>query len=245
MKKVLKNKVFWCMVVLLSIVGIVAVYGYSIYVDIKGEEVEEEVVVTDVIEKELGSFVLYNDSTDYQRGLFDSLIENDLTEESTAEDIGLYVDIYAQNFIADYLTLNVKDPLLDRVGGKQFLIEVLQDGYEELDGVSDYYISKNYYIKENEDTYETTLPEVSNLEVASTEKTTFDYYDATSQNDDKEKMEAYVLTYNVAYVNEPVSGGMTQFNEIRVIVANWDGVWTVVEIQTDLYKSNPTVISMY
>lgn len=242
MKKVLKNKVFWIVFIFIAIISIVGFYGYNIYSDIKGDKEEE--VPTDIVEKEFEGFILYFDSTDYQRELFANLEESYVTADATPEEITLYVDVYAKNYIADFLTLNVKDTTLNRTGGEQFLVDSLKLNYSDIDGVSDYYFTKKYYIKEHEDTYEEELPEVTALEQTEIEETTFDYYDATNTNEQKEGMQAYKLTYNVEYANTSAQG-YEYFEQIEVTVANWDGRWTVVELRTNLYQEVPTVISMY
>lgn len=241
MLKVLKNKIFWIIFMLISVFSVVIYYGYNIYLDVKGVEEEESKV--NVVEDQFDSFILYYDSTDYQRELFKELKTKKLTEESTPEEISAYVDVYARNYVADYITLNVKDPVLNRTGGKQFLIEPLQAVYDDLDGVADYYISKQYYIEEHKDTYEKELPDVKQLTLNEVVDTTFDYFDATGANPDKVGMPAYKLNYQIEYANETESS-FTHFDSVSVIVANWDGVWTVVELQTNLYNSESNVISL-
>lgn len=240
MKKVLKNKIFWTTFMLLSVFTIVAYYGYNIYLDVKG--VKEENSGVNVIEDQFGTFILYYDSTDYQRTLFKQLKETNFTAESTPEEIAAYLDVYAQNYVADYVTVNVKDPVLNRTGGKQFLIEPLQASYDELDGVADYYASKKYYIEEHKDTYKEELPEVSLLTLQSSVETTFDYFDETGINPDKVGLPAYTLQYSVEYTNKD-NPAYTYYDTVTVTVANWDGIWTVVEMQTNLYNNQSTVIS--
>ncbi len=244
MKKVLKNKIFWLTFVLISIVATVLFYGYSIYVDIKGDEEDVQAVETSIVEKEFNSFILYTDSTDYQRSLFTQLEETFPSEGASEEEVANYVDIYARNYIADYLTLNVKNRDVSRYGGKQFLVDPLKMHYDELDGIADYYLSMEYFIKENPDTYEELLPEITGIELTNNVASTFDYYDATATNADKEAMPAYTLSYAITYSNGEESP-FIQYPNIEVVVANWDGQWTVVELRTNLFSETPTVINMY
>lgn len=246
MKKVFKNKIFWFTFILISIISIVAFYGYSILMDIKGDITEEPQEQTSIVEKEFHTFVLYTDSTDYQRELFTLLEEGFVAEGATEEQIASYVDVYARNYAADYLTLNVKNQEVHRYGGKQFLVDPLKIHYEELDGVADYYLSMEYYVKENPETYEETLPEISGLELTNSATTTFDYYDATQTNAEKVSMPAYTLTYNVSYANPSTDENIfKQYSTVEVVVANWDGQWTVVELRTNMHSGTPTVINMY
>lgn len=251
MKKVLLNKFFWIGFVVLSILAVFAFYGMAIYLDLRGIDNKQDVARVDVVEDEYRSFILYYDSTDYQRNLFAELKEDDIYKLEEGSEISEdmtkdYVDVYARNYVADFITLNVKDPLLNRYGGQQFLVASLQTNYGEVDGIADYYFSKKYYILENEETYEEDLPEVSNLSLVETVPATFDYYDATGTNADKEEMQGYTLTYDVEYTNTNASdSGIIYYDQIVVTVVNWDGEWTIVELRTSDYEDVPTVINIY
>lgn len=251
MKKVFLNKFFWIGFVVLSILAFFTFYGAAIYLDLRGVDNNKNELRVDVVEDEHRSFILYYDSTNYQKSLFSDLKELDIYsvsegEEVTDEKIQSYLEIYAKNYIADFITLNVKDPMLNRYGGEQFLIAGLRASYGEIDGISDYYFAKKYYILEHEDTYKEDLPEVSNLTLVETLPTTFDYYDAIGSNEDKEEMQGFVLTYEVEYKNKNASeSGIKYYDQIEVTVVNWDGEWTVVELRTSDFEEVPTVINMY
>ncbi|MFV0499148.1 MAG: hypothetical protein ACK5NF_03840 [Bacilli bacterium] len=241
--KIFKNKLTYIIIVFLGLVISMLLFANYVIKDIKGNKSEEK--VENIIEKEFENFILYADSSDYQRTLFAELEEYYYTGDVEADKELKYVDIYAKNYIADYVTLGSKKPKVNRVGGKQFLVDALQIHYEELDGVADYYLSRDYYIDSNPKTYKDTLPDVKNLELISSKEQTYDYYDISGKNKEKIGMNAYALTYNIEY-NEIANAkqDFQLFDKIKVIVVDWDGVWTVVEVQTNLYQEVPTVIEM-
>ncbi len=241
MKKVFKNRFFWVTFVLVAIIAVMMYYTASIYLNVKGEE---PVVEKEQIKDTYKTFVLYSDSSEYQNELFEELKENDIDEGASQEDILNYVTVYSKNYIADYLTLNVKNSAVHRIGGKQFLYEEFQEGYDELPGISDYYFSKKYYVKEHEDTYKDDLPEITNLTLVESNEVTFDFYDATNKIEQREDMEAYELLFDVEYKNNDAND-FTRYASVSVIVVNWDGFWTVVELKTDSYSEEVNVISIY
>lgn len=243
MKKVLKNKIFWILFILLTIVSTVLFYSFSIYLDIRGNPNKEE-ELENVIIDEHGAFVLYFDTTEYQQELFNQLKEVSYSDESTEEELVEYLDVYSQNFIADFLTLNVKNTTLNRTGGEKFLVPELQNNYFEVDGVADYYFARNYYVREHKKTYEEELPEIVSLEFVESSSTTVDYYDATNVNEEKLQMQAFNLSYNVSYANQDAEG-FVYYETVEVTVAKWNDAWTIIEFRSDLYDESPEVINMY
>lgn len=228
--KLMKNKVFWIIFMIVVILVLIGVMGYKVYSDIKAEiKGEPKAVVEEntYVEREFEGFKLYKDTTEYQKELFTKLEEAKNTID--VNGVGNYVDVYAQNFIADYLTLSVKDLELNRLGGRTFITDPLKERYIDSYGVWDYYMIRNYYVADKENLDTTLLPEVTGLTLTSSEETTYSFVDEKGLIPSQTDIPAYRLTYTIEYVNKDTAE-MSYYDSISVVVANWDGVWTVVEV---------------
>ncbi len=223
---IIKTKLFWIIVVSLAIVMLLATLFYGVYRDIKKETKADPIVEeTGFVEAQFGEFILYSDTTPYQKDLFK------LLEETPAEgQVEAYIDIYAKNFLADFLTLSVKDTNLKRVGGRRYIHAELQDRYVESNGVSDYYTVRDYMVSGDESLDVSTLPEVTMLEQVAIEPITYDFTDANHVIPERLGLSGYSVTYNITYA----STNLEQFSydsEVTLKIVNWDGVWTVVEVE--------------
>ncbi len=236
--KFLKSKVFWICALFLLVLVFGIILLYNLYNQIKDDVTNPDEPVVDVevtnIERDFNGYILYTDSTDYQRELFTSFEESytlAFETEGGIPNLEAYIDVYSQNFLADYLTLSVKDIKVKRFGGSQFVHEALRERYIESDGVQDYYNSRDYYLIEFGEEATVKLPEITNLELTSITPTTFNFFDESGVIPPREGLETYELTYNIEYSNNEAIGKFNYYTSVTVRVVGWDGVWTVMDVQ--------------
>lgn len=250
--KLLRNNTFYIsaivvLLVLLLLLGVVYLYNiYSLTTkELAGQKNQPVEEVHKIIELQHGNHILYSDSSDYQRELFSELQTYPVdSAEIMPESIQDYVNAYSRNFVADYLTLSVKDPVYNRIGGRQFIVEPLHSAFDKSDGFLDYYLSRNYFVLDHENDYTELLPQIANQELVSIEPITFDYSDKEKINPDRLGMEGYKLVYNLTYDNLN-QDEFIFYDTVTVDVVNWDGIWTVVSLTTNVGEQPNNLISLY
>lgn len=239
MKKILvilKSIIFWIILLSLAIIGLFTALAIGVYKEVKKETaIVEEVEVESYVQKTFNNFTLFKDSTQYQIDLFDSLettyvpaLFEDGTQAS-GEEVENYVDVYAKNFVADYLTLSVKDLDLRRIGGVEFMHPDLQKRYIESFGVADYYTTRDYFVSNNSSADLTLLPEIVGLELIDIQPIVFDFKDKNNSLPQKDGLQGYSLVYTVSYDNTDLLE-FNYYGQVTLKIVNWDGIWTVIEV---------------
>ena len=196
--------------VILFILIIILVYavGGIIYIKIGKEKELEVVKVSNLDSIEGYSYSLKSNDTDVYKEIFNHLKENLESEEIDDKD---YAETLAKLFIVDLYTLNNKINKYD-VGGTKFV---------HPDYVSNYKLNVQNtlykYMKDNSyDNRTQELPEVSSVEVISSEKTNYTI--------DDNSFDCYKITLEWSYTND-----LGYDKEGIVILAKIDNIYYVVQ----------------
>ncbi len=174
-----KKKVRGLIIVVLVIVLIALAVKFMFF----NKSTKHNVVKQEDDIKEYG-YVLNDNETKYYKGLFNDL-KKVLSEDEV--DYDKYASLVAQLFVADFYNLDNKLNNND-IGGTQFIYKKRQSVFEKKAKDEVYkYVENNIYNDRKQE-----LPEVSNVEVVSSENSSHTYL---SKSDDK----AYKIDVKITY----------------------------------------------
>ncbi len=236
-------------ILFLIVLILVIMFAYTLINQILGEKNKndnKDVMLESNIVDSLDSYILYSDSIEYQKTLFDSLKTEKVKFENDEIKVEEYLDIYAKNFLADYLTLSVKSEETERIGGITFLESTIADGFKKSFDVRAY-----YSLAYNSKYAKSDLPEVKELTLIDT---TEDYYineenyvltysiqystpeEILARNDIKEDSDSTNIPRVVRFLSiSSSSGGEWEafefVEEVNVTIVKYNGVWTVIKVE--------------
>ncbi len=202
----------------------------------------------------IDQFILYNDTNDYQKSLFDQFKIDFTGFQAETTDLEEYLESYTKNFLADYLTLSVKNSETKRLGGLTYIEKTLQDAF------SDNFETQLYYsmiYSENID--QEMLPNVENLELDTIEEKII-----RDKRTKKKLYSNYVLVFDVTY-SDPIQNpdneddessdeentsvevntddedddektDITRIERIKVEVTEYNEFWTILSIEDETEK---------
>ena len=216
-KKKIRKKIFIAIIVLLLVVSAIVLVVINFN---KGES--KNVVQVNILKQDDNyGYTLTDKDSEYFKSEFDKLIEiiqaNPIDEESYATQV-------ARMFTIDLYTMSTKINKYD-VGGSEYYYSNKKDMFEQK-------VIDSLYSSLSDDTYgdrAQTLPEVTNIETVSTEKTTYKL--------DNKNVDGYLVKLNLTYKDD-----LGYDKVASVVVCKEEGIrWSVVDFQPTLkpkYEKN-------
>lgn len=211
-KKKKKNKLWILLLLVILIVGGLLFYNFKLK---KNNNTPKNVVTVKVVDSldDYGYSISDKDSK-YYKSEFENLKK--ILKESKVDEEAYSTQV-AKLFVIDLYTMSTKLNKYD-VGGTEYFYKDKAEMYSKK-------VMDTLYSTLIDDTYgdrKQTLPEVSSVEVVSTEKTTYLV--------DEEKKDGYLVKLKISYVSD-----MGYDDEASVVVVKEDGArWSVVDYQPTL-----------
>ncbi len=160
---------------------------------------------------EINGYELREDANSYYKNVFNELKEVLSKSKLNEEE---YAKIISKLFISDVLTLENKISHTD-VGGVQFIYEPFRNDFILIASESLYnHIENNLYGNRKQE-----LPNVSNVEIISLEKQSFEYLDKVDDN-------AYLITAKIEYIKN-----MDYPDEVSIILIHNNNKLEVAEME--------------
>lgn len=205
-------RTFLLIVIILGLLGVGGFYGWKYLHKKPGQKVVQEVKILDSID-EYGYSISDRDSKYYQSEydvLKKILLDKPVDNEKYATQV-------AKMFTIDLYTLSTKINKYD-IGGNEFFISDKKEMFEQK-------VMDTMYSTMLDDTYgdrKQTLPEVKNVKVISTTKTTYKLGD--------KGVDAYLVKMEITYVEDYKYDTQASV----VVVQENDIKWSVVDSQPTL-----------
>lgn len=211
-KKKRKKKVLLILVLIIIVVGGILVYNFKF----KNKNGSSKNVVTVKVVDSLDDYgySISDKDSKYYKSEFENL-KKILKASSIDEEA--YSTQVARLFVIDLYTMSTKLNKYD-VGGTEYFYKDKADMYTKkvMDTLYSTLIDNTYGDRKQ------SLPEVSNVETVSTEKTTYTI--------DKKEKDGYLVKLKLTYVTD-----MGYDDEASVVVVKEDGIrWSVVDYQPTL-----------
>lgn len=209
-----KKKTLQRALIVVVVLIVVICIGIFVFINLKKEEPKNAIQVNILKQNDNYGYTLTDKDSEYFKTEFDKLIS--IVEASPIDDKE-YATQVAKMFTIDLYTMNTKINKYD-VGGTEYYYSTKKDMFEQK-------VIDTLYSSLLDDTYgdrKQTLPEITNIEVTSTEETTYKL--------DNKTVDGYLVKLNLTYKED-----LGYDKVASVVVCKEDGIrWSVVDFQPTL-----------